>query len=135
MAIAFCGVISTRSTPRAPSATGSARVRVHPILRPTARAPSAVANQSTLQTEEGTMKLNADVDTIAATILSLERGALDRWNSGDVEGPLEIYSDDVTYFDPITAVRIDGLPAMRDYFRRLYAGQIRIHAARSSTRR
>ena len=72
------------------------------------------------------MQLNADVDTIAATILSLERGALDRWNKGDVEGPLEIYADDVSYFDPITAARIDGLPAIRDYFRRLYAGKIRI---------
>ena len=72
------------------------------------------------------MLLNADVDSIAETILSLERGALDRWNKGDVEGTLEIYADDVSYFDPIIAERIDGLPAIRDHFRGLYAGKIRI---------
>lgn len=70
--------------------------------------------------------MTADVDTIAATILSLERGALDRWNKGDVEGCLEIYADDVTYFDPITAKRIDGLPAVSEYFRTLWAGELNI---------
>lgn len=43
--------------------------------------------------------MNADGDKIAAAILSLERGALDRW--GDVERYLEIYADDVSYFDPM----------------------------------
>lgn len=69
--------------------------------------------------------MNADGDTIAATILSLERGALDRWGKGDVEGYLEIYADDVSYFDPITAARIDGLPAVADYIRP-WTGKIRV---------
>ena len=72
------------------------------------------------------MQMTADVDTITATILSLERDALDRWNKGDVEGSLEIYADDVTYFDPITAERIDGRSAVADYFRRFWAGKVRI---------
>jgi ketosteroid isomerase-like protein len=46
-------------------------------------------------------------------ILALERGALDRWIKGDPQGYLEIYADNVTYFDPATARRIDGIEAMR----------------------
>ena len=52
--------------------------------------------------------MTTDVDTIAATILSLERAAGERWKKGDVDGPLELYADDVTFFDPITAARLDG---------------------------
>ena len=72
------------------------------------------------------MQITADTDAITATILSLERGALERWNKGDVEGSLEIYADDVTFFDPITEERIDGRPAVAEYFRTLWAGKIRI---------
>jgi len=45
--------------------------------------------------------MTTDVHTATETILALERAALDRWNSGDVEGQLEHYSEDVTYFDPL----------------------------------
>jgi ketosteroid isomerase-like protein len=48
----------------------------------------------------------------AATIIALERAALDRWGAGDPHGYLEIMAADVTYFDPIQERRIDGLPAM-----------------------
>ena len=72
------------------------------------------------------MKKNADADTVFVTILSLERAAMDRWNKGDVEGCLEMYAEDVTYFDPITATRIDGWSAVAEYFRTLWAGKVRI---------
>src|SRR5687768_815393 len=45
-------------------------------------------------------------------ILQLERKALDRWSK---EGAIDyhaIYADDVTYFDPLTRARIDGLKAL-----------------------
>ena len=71
------------------------------------------------------MQTITNVDSVAATILSLERGALDRWGRGDVEGYLEIYADDVSYFDPVTAARIDGLPAAQEYLRP-WAGKIRV---------
>jgi len=58
--------------------------------------------------------MNVDVNRITETILLLERGALDRWNKGDVEGCLEIYADEVSYFDPITEKRLDGRPAVAD---------------------
>jgi len=73
------------------------------------------------------MQTTTDADTITRTILSLERRANERWNRGDVEGPLEIYADDVTFFDPITAARIDGWPAVAEYFRTIWAGKVRIH--------
>ncbi len=46
-------------------------------------------------------------------IIALERGALDRWGRGDPNGFLELDADEITYFDPTTEKRTDGLPAMR----------------------
>ncbi|HEY0961249.1 MAG TPA: nuclear transport factor 2 family protein [Pseudomonadales bacterium] len=47
-------------------------------------------------------------------ILQLERKALDRWVEGGGIGS-EHYADDVTYFDPLTRARIDGLQALSVY--------------------
>ena len=58
-----------------------------------------------------------DVRTSADQILMLERCALDRWGQGDPGGFLELYGADITYFDPLTAVRIDGHQAMEHYYR------------------
>lgn len=52
----------------------------------------------------------------AEEIVALERAALDRWGHGDPEGFLETYGPEVTYFDPFTAKRVDGLPAMRERY-------------------
>ena len=52
----------------------------------------------------------------AEEILTLERAALDRWGNGDPSGFLELYASDVSYFDPVTATRIDGHQAMVDYY-------------------
>jgi ketosteroid isomerase-like protein len=49
-------------------------------------------------------------------ILQLERGALDRWGKGDTAGYSDVYAEDVTYFDPLTRARIDGLRAMLEYY-------------------
>ena len=49
-------------------------------------------------------------------IVMLERAALDRWGKGDPGGFLEVYADDITYFDPMTAARVDGHHAMVDYY-------------------
>lgn len=53
----------------------------------------------------------------ADQIVMLERNALDRWGNGDPGGFLDVYGPDVTYFDPLTAMRIDGHEAMVDYYR------------------
>ncbi len=59
------------------------------------------------------------------TIIALERAALDRWGHGDPNGYLDTYAPDISYFDPTTDKRIDGLEAMRKYYAPL-AGKIRV---------
>jgi ketosteroid isomerase-like protein len=58
-------------------------------------------------------------------IVGLERQALDRWGNGDPGGFLEAYGAEVTYFDPLTTMRIDGHQAMTDHYRP-WNGKIRI---------
>ena len=52
---------------------------------------------------------------LAENIIAMERAALNRWGKGDPGGYLEILAPDVTYFDPFTKERVDGLTAMREY--------------------
>ena len=42
------------------------------------------------------------------TIIQRERAALERWGKGDPDGYGEIMAPDITYFDPTTAMRLDG---------------------------
>ncbi len=49
---------------------------------------------------------------VAATIIAMERAALDRWGKGDPSGYLEISAPDVVYFDPYQERRLDGLEAL-----------------------
>jgi ketosteroid isomerase-like protein len=49
---------------------------------------------------------------VAADVITLERAALDRWGAGDPMGYVELFDDDITYFDPIQDRRIDGRAAM-----------------------
>ena len=59
------------------------------------------------------------------TIVALERGALDRWGKGDPQGFFDIMARDQTYFDPMTASRIDGQEAVKKYIAP-FTGRIRI---------
>jgi hypothetical protein len=49
-------------------------------------------------------------------VIALEHVALARWLNGDPSGYLEISDDEVTYFDPFVASRIDGIDALRAYY-------------------
>jgi len=62
---------------------------------------------------------------ITATIIGLERAALDRWGQGDPSGFLEISAPDVVYFDPFQAHRLDGLPALTALYESI-RGQVRV---------
>lgn len=64
-------------------------------------------------------------EDVAATIIALERAALDRWGKGDPSGYLEISAPDVVYFDPFVECRLDGLTALTRYYETL-RGKIRI---------
>lgn len=61
----------------------------------------------------------------SAKIIALERAALDRWGRGDPSGYLEISSPDVTYFDPTTERRLDGVEALSRLYESI-RGAIRI---------
>jgi predicted enzyme related to lactoylglutathione lyase/ketosteroid isomerase-like protein len=61
----------------------------------------------------------------AATILDMERAALDRWAKGDPSGFLEICAPDVVYFDPSLDDRLDGLHALSQLYERV-RGQIHL---------
>ncbi len=65
------------------------------------------------------------------TIVALERAALDRWNNGDPNGYIETYAAEVSYFDPTTEKRIDGIDAMRAYLAPLVG---KIHSDRYEMR-
>ncbi len=59
------------------------------------------------------MSTNED---IAATVIAMERAALDRWGKGDPAGFIEISAPDVVYFDPFIARRIDGRDELAAYY-------------------
>lgn len=52
-------------------------------------------------------------DLQSEEIIAQERAALDRWSNGDPGGYLETYVGNITYFDPTTERRVDGIEAMR----------------------
>lgn len=70
--------------------------------------------------------MNANAEEIAATLIAIEKGINERWNKGDVDGALEVYSDDVTYFDPLTEMRLEGRKAVEAYFRQFFEGKLNI---------
>jgi ketosteroid isomerase-like protein len=53
---------------------------------------------------------------ITEEIITIEKKALDRWGKGDPYGYLEIFADEVTYFNPFEESRIDSLPSMMKYY-------------------
>lgn len=67
-----------------------------------------------------------DTSRTIETILALEQGINQRWNKGDVDGALEMYSEDVTYFDPLTEQRLEGRKAVETYFRQFFEGKLNI---------
>ena len=58
-------------------------------------------------------------------VITLERGALDRWGKGDPGGYFEIMSSEITYFDPVQDKRVDGGDALRAMLEP-FTGQIRV---------
>ena len=53
-------------------------------------------------------------EDVAATIIALEKGALDRWGQGDPMGFVEIAAPQITYFDPDVELRVDGIEAFTE---------------------
>ena len=62
---------------------------------------------------------------VAQTIIDMERAALARWGRGDPSGFLEISAEDVVYFDPFQARRLNGLAELRALYESI-RGQVQI---------
>jgi ketosteroid isomerase-like protein len=60
------------------------------------------------------------MDDVETTLINMEKAALTRWGNGDPSGFLEITAEDIVYFDPYVEYRIDGLPALTEYYRGLW---------------
>jgi ketosteroid isomerase-like protein len=52
---------------------------------------------------------------VAATVVALEQGCLDRWGKGDPMGFVEVAAPQITYIDPYLERRIDGREAFAAY--------------------
>jgi ketosteroid isomerase-like protein len=59
---------------------------------------------------------NYSPESLAATIIALEKSALEKWNQGDPSPYLDLSADSVTYFDPYLDSRLDGLEALSRYY-------------------
>jgi len=53
-------------------------------------------------------------EDLATTIIAMERAALEEWNKGNPTGYLDIYAEDITYFDPFQ--RIIGFEKIRELY-------------------
>jgi ketosteroid isomerase-like protein len=62
---------------------------------------------------------------IAATIIAMEKAALDRWGKGDPSGFLEISAPDVVYFDPSLDRRLNGIDELETLYESI-RGKIRV---------
>ncbi|MDQ0045801.1 ketosteroid isomerase-like protein [Paenibacillus polymyxa] len=52
---------------------------------------------------------------ILEAVFEIERANNERWNQGDCHGYLDSYSEDISYFDPITEKLIVGNAAVRKH--------------------
>lgn len=64
-------------------------------------------------------------ENITGIILGLEKSALEKWNSGDPSGYLDISAEDVSYFDPFLPRKLSGIAALEAYYAPL-AGKVRV---------
>lgn len=60
--------------------------------------------------------MSTKIEEIKAEILSLEKHALELWNNGNPDAYLELYADDVTYFDPAFENKFVGKEAVTNYY-------------------
>jgi ketosteroid isomerase-like protein len=63
--------------------------------------------------------------SVQDTLVAQLRAAMNRWYNGDPSGYAALFADDVTYFAPVTAGRLEGIDALRALFAPV-AGKINI---------
>ncbi|MFV0330963.1 MAG: YybH family protein [Dysgonomonas sp.] len=60
-----------------------------------------------------------DKESIKKQIIEMEIAALEKWNKGNPDGYLDIYSPDFTYFDPFQERRLDGYEKIQELYESL----------------
>jgi ketosteroid isomerase-like protein len=60
----------------------------------------------------------AGPEGVAAELLALEAGAMERWRKGDPYGFTDISAPEVTYFDSCTPSRLDGLAELKAEYKK-----------------
>jgi len=65
-------------------------------------------------------KMKPDISKIKETILGIECSINERWNKGDCYGYLDIYSDDMTYFDSVAEKLLVGRNAVVEHLLKIY---------------
>jgi hypothetical protein len=65
---------------------------------------------------DGKAQTAAAVNDLTATLVAIERGAMDRWARGDPSGYTDIFAPDVTIFDGRTQRRLNGLKEVVAYY-------------------
>ena len=53
---------------------------------------------------------------LATTIITMEKEMMDKWSTGNSSGCLYIIADDITYFDPYQAKRLDGFENLKKLY-------------------
>ncbi len=66
-------------------------------------------------------------EDVKATIIALEKQALELWNKGNPDGFLDLSVDDVVYFDPVFESKLEGKKALENYYNTI-RGKIHIES-------
>jgi len=61
-------------------------------------------------------------EDLATAIITMEKTALEKLNKGNPSGFLEIYADDITYFDPFREKRFDGFEKVKIFYESMQEG-------------
>lgn len=66
-----------------------------------------------------------ETDTLAVSLINLEKAAMEKWAQGNPDGFLSISAPDVVYFDPYTDQRLNGLDQLKAWYEKC-RGQIHL---------
>lgn len=73
----------------------------------------------------GCTGVSSDNEDVKATIIALEKQALELWNNGNPDGFIELSSNDVVYFDPVFESKLEGKKALEEYYNSM-RGKIKV---------
>lgn len=80
---------------------------------------SCVQNKSKDKSITSSKIIEMNQESIATTIIEMEKVALEKLNKGNPSGYLDIYADDITYFDPFQEKRFDGFESIETFYKSL----------------